>query len=241
MRKFALLDGDIILYRAAVKSLAQLLPIYDFIDKTVQEWTIKSELKDSFICLSPRDCSNFRKRLYPRYKSQRPEKPSGYWDLYEHCTKHYPTRSRNFLEADDLMGLIVTDPRYSESVLVSVDKDLDTLPGLHVNPDKSDGVYRISPQKADYWWRFQTLTGDASDNYPGCPQVGKLRAERLLAVEDSWGTVFNTFTKAGQTRADTIMQARMARLLRYGDVQLKPGNALEVKLWNPEGGEWIML
>lgn len=261
MRKVALLDGDIILYRAAVKSksVAQMAPMCDpnvdmslhnfvyltsalqFIDETVQAWMSKYWCRNSIICLSSRYCSNFRKLIYQHYKAQRPEKPFGYWKLYEYCTNYYTVISRNFLESDDIMGILVTSAGYSKFVLVSIDKDLDTLPGLHLNLDKMDGVYIISQLKADSFWRFQTLVGDSTDNYPGCPRVGKVRAARWLDMEDSWDTVFNVFGKAGQTRNEAIMQARIARILRDGDVRLKssPGDALAIRLWNPDGGEWI--
>ena len=38
----------------------------------------------------------------------------------------------------------------------------------------------ISEEDADYFHMMQTLTGDTTDGYPGCPSVGKVTAEKIL-------------------------------------------------------------
>ena len=38
----------------------------------------------------------------------------------------------------------------------------------------------VDEKTADYYFMFQTLTGDTSDGYSGCPSVGAIKAERVL-------------------------------------------------------------
>jgi DNA polymerase-1 len=82
---------------------------------------------------------------------------------------------------------------------------------------------------------MQTLTGDATDGYKGCPGVGPVKAKRILdkAIEediDMWDAVVDTFIKAKLSRDEAILQARMAYILRkdqYDGLDIYP------KLWYP--------
>jgi DNA polymerase-1 len=79
---------------------------------------------------------------------------------------------------------------------------------------------------------FQTLVGDTSDGYKGCPGVGKVKAEKLLAGNDKlyWEIVRATFEKAGLTEQDALTQARLARILRFSDWD---NEKKEPILWSP--------
>ena len=93
----------------------------------------------------------------------------------------------------------------------------------------------------------QVLTGDAVDNYKGCPKVGPVKAQQILHkaslnITDLtlrnvaiWEAIVATFEKAGLTEDDALIQARCARILRYEDLDLK-GNII---LWTPP--EWNQL
>jgi DNA polymerase-1 len=105
---------------------------------------------------------------------------------------------------------------------------MQTIPGkLYRQGELLD----ISLEDANRYHMMQTLTGDATDGYPGCPGVGPKTAEKLLAgPEDTWwGSVLQAYQKAGCTDDDALMNARMAYILR--DENWQNG---EVKLWNPK-------
>jgi DNA polymerase-1 len=90
----------------------------------------------------------------------------------------------------------------------------------------------------------QTLTGDTTDNYPGCKGVGPKNADLILNplheaslecdpnihLTTLWTAVYQTFESKGFTRQDAITQARLARILRHGDYSFKTN---EVNLWTP--------
>ena len=118
--------------------------------------------------------------------------------------------------------------------IVSVDKDLLTVPGYHWDFEKKEMFY-VDEGLADYNFYMQTLTGDATDGYKGCPGVGPVKAKRILdkAIEediDMWDAVVDTFIKAKLSRDEAILQARMAYILRkdqYDGLDNYP------KLWYP--------
>lgn len=120
-------------------------------------------------------------------------------------------------------------------------------------------LVEVSLRDADRWHLIQTLAGDIVDGYSGCPGIGKETAAELLEAEQRfasfektlsrgprkgqtviewdrvpsgspWETVLSCFNRAGLGEADALKQARLARLLRWGEFDT--GNA-RVKLWTP--------
>lgn len=85
-------------------------------------------------------------------------------------------------EADDAIGiahkaLYIQDPE--GTVIATIDKDLDTVPGLHYN-FVTKTTYNVSPNEArKFFWR-QMLTGDTVDNIPGIKGIGPKRADAIL-------------------------------------------------------------
>ena len=96
----------------------------------------------------------------------------------------YRTERLHGLEADDLLGILATTlPKYSDAIVVSLDKDLRTIPGRHLNPSKetSPAVVRVITElEADTAWLMQTLMGDSTDGYTGVPGIGPKKAEKIL-------------------------------------------------------------
>lgn len=199
----------------------------------------------------------WRDEFDPTYKAHRKDtrKPLAYWAVREEIEKKLPSAVASKLEADDLMGIFMTDPKYPyEPVLWSLDKDLKQIPGLHI---KDDEVYEITKADGDFFHMYQTLAGDITDGYSGCPGVGDTVAERLLRnqtafeprmhtlksgprkgeqelrwderpAEGMWDTVVSTYQKHGLDEDAALHQARLARILRHEDFQND-----EVKLWLP--------
>lgn len=116
---------------------------------------------------------NRRKAVYADYKANRDpaHKPHWFNEIEEYLfTRHYAEYSAEGDEADDAMGIAQCSGELGETVICSIDKDLDTIPGLHYNFSKtkrSMGVYHISEEEADRFFYAQILTGDSSDNIPG--------------------------------------------------------------------------
>ena len=139
------------------------------------------------VCLS--DSQNFRKDILPTYKANRKNviRPALLAELRKYLHESYEVFQRPSLEADDVMGILSTlgedAPKLitGERIIVSVDKDMKNVPGLLFNPGHPDqGTIEISVEQADYSHMMQTLTGDTTDGYGGCPGIGKKKAEKIL-------------------------------------------------------------
>jgi len=242
-----LIDGDIVLYEV---TLACETPIHWGDDM----WTLHSDFReacqrfdcwisDNFVRLGAdrvvvafSGSDNWRKTVLPTYKHnrKRKRKPLVFHELKEYCRTAYRTFEIADLEADDVLGLMAGMPGLGrikgEKIVVTIDKDLKTVPGLHFDPGNPDrGVIEVSKDQADYNHLFQTLTGDAVDGYSGCPGIGPKRAERVLE-RPCWDSVVEAYASAGLEEEDALTQARVARILRWGEYNV---SGKKVRLWNP--------
>lgn len=179
---------------------------------------------------------NFRLGIDATYKNHRANsrKPLCYAALRERCNSEYKVVSFPGLEADDVMGILATQPSRRQKVIVSQDKDMKTLPTTVWN---GKDLVTYSQTDADYWHMYQTLVGDTADGYKGCPGVGPVKAEKLLTAGDPlsfWGRVVAAYEKAGLTEADALTQARLARILRWSDWDNQSKQPI---LWSPNGNQ----
>jgi DNA polymerase-1 len=233
-----LIDGDIILYTSSVATefscdwgndnwvlSANLEQSQDLAAKYIDELIERFDPEELIVCLS--DHQNFRYDINPDYKSGRKNtrKPLVYSPLKVWLRNSYQTRSAENLEADDLLGILATS--LPDAIVVSPDKDLQTVPCTLYRQGE---LKTITLEEANRFHMYQTLTGDPTDGYSGCPGVGPKTAEKLLQgnPETHWGVVVQAYEKAGLTEADALLNARMAYILRKENWIDN-----EVKLWTP--------
>lgn len=259
-----LIDGDMFAYRAAfgteeaymcddhtMSYKCDLEEAYLKAEEMIDE--VASELKAEkiIVCLSHED--NFRQALYPDYKMNRinNRKPLALNAVKRWMTENYETKIKPGLEADDVIGILATHPTLlkGKKIVVSGDKDMMQIPGRHYNHlTKEKRV--VSEPEANYAFFTQVLTGDATDNFPGCPGIGPKRAagifnnachgsetrgstpKQLQEAMDAkqWAAVVAAFEKAGLTAEDALLQARIARILRHTDYNFKKKEPI---LWTP--------
>lgn len=241
----ALIDTEVYLYRAAAacEMEAEWAP---------DDWTylcrhgdaqalfqdsigeIRDTLPDHKPVLVFSDRVSFRYGVWPQYKANRKKyrKPAGYRQLVDWVDKAGSARGWEVVRLPDVEGDDVLGILYEEGdVIASIDKDMLTLPGLHLRDGE---VQEVSRLEADRNFYGQVLTGDTSDNYPGCPGVGAVGAQKLLAgcaaEMQMWEEVLKAYEKKGYGEAYVIAQARCARILRAGEYDLTAGTPL---LWSP--------
>jgi DNA polymerase-1 len=239
------IDGDLYLYRAttAVERPIQwdddLWTLHSSLEEAVEIFTGKVEEICSHFDAKRRDLTfvfssqtNWRKRENPEYKANRVgvRKPVAFRGLKHWCEMNLQCLTIAGLEADDVLGLIGT--RDPAAVVVSDDKDMQGIPATVLNPAKDWFPRLITKEEADRWHWMQTLMGDKTDGYGGCPGIGPVKAAKILDAtppEERWEKIVECFENVGLTRADALMNARMARIVRNGEWDYEKG----IMTWQP--------
>ena len=239
----ALVDGDLILYRTAFSCtvdveweegiVSRTLDLDEAMDSFKQVlYDIQGAISPDHLVLCFSDTKNFRKGLWANYKANRKEtpKPVGFNQFKERLLNNpainhliVPT-----LEADDVMGIMATSPNVKgEKFIVSLDKDMKTVPGKHLHLGTFE-TFEVSEPEADFFFYTQVLTGDSSDGYRGCPGVGPVKAAKILGDgSHAWKKIVAAY---GGDEPYALLMARMARILRHSDYDF---NKKEPILWRP--------
>lgn len=260
--KVALIDGDILVYQVASSAETpihwgdDLWTLHSSVKEAVPNMIekineIETDLKaDRLIFTLTTTARNFRKDVYPKYKENRKavRKPLAWKPLREWVAENYETVERPHLEGDDCLGILATNPGTClkdaedgrvEKIIVSIDKDFKTIPCTYYNLTHKTTMV-ITEADANYWFMYQTLTGDTTDGYPGCPTIGPKNAERILApfrgedgsfdLAGAWLAVVEQYAKKGLGVGVALQMARCARILRASDYDFKNKKPL---LWEP--------
>ena len=176
----------------------------------------------------------FRHEIFPDYKINRigKRKPLALKHTINKVKERYECITYPNLEGDDVLGLLATNGRYDNPIIVSVDKDMRTIPCKLLAAEE---VEHITQKKANRHWFEMSMAGDAGDGIQGIKGMGMVTASKTLAdtpdtIEALWDKVSKTYIKKGHTLADAILNARLTRILREGDYNYQTG---EVNLWKP--------
>lgn len=254
-----LVDADVIAVRAALYCQSTFnfggddiieyheedLP--DYIDGEIESYCQRLKTTNVVCVLS--SSINFRKDVLPTYKEGRPTKPKLHGLAKEYIRDNYETREKEGLEGDDVLGILSTHPTLikGKKIIVSIDKDMKTIPGYLFDPDNDTKARKISEIEADRFWLLQAMMGDTVDNYKGCPGIGKVRGTQLLEdvlewgtpwasnaqlINEAWSRIVKLFESKELTEEDALVQARVARICRHTDYDYKKK---EVILWTPQG------
>ena len=246
-KRTLIVDGSILIYRIA-SALEEATQWEDDV------WTLHADLKlgkkvldtalrnyqDKLNCnktiIAQDHINNVRLDFFPAYKSHRKKvrKPIIVKPLKEYLAKNYETLTFPNLEGDDVCGIYATRPENEGKVVVlSGDKDLRTIPGIHhFVHDESTEV--VDEKTANYNFMYQTLVGDLTDNFGGCPKIGGVKASRILAnkkdLPEMWEAVLAEYKRQELDEKYALTQARLARILRASDWDNKKKKPI---LWSP--------
>ncbi|MGZ2448511.1 DNA polymerase-1 [Rhizobium ruizarguesonis] len=201
--------------------------------------------------------ANFRLDFWPTYKGNRKDsrKPILHERMREVVQERFKTYLKPRLEADDTIGILATSQRVmpGEKIIISDDKDFNTIPAIRFKFRKNkDGEllhWDQSQLAAEAYHLQQTISGDMTDFYPGCPGQGPIKAEKHVAgllsgwlhdvavdgikadfVPYVWPKVVAKYEAAGLTEEHALTQARCARILRASDFNFKTQEPI---LWTP--------
>ena len=228
----AVIDFDIIINQAARYGADHNEDPYDVfarIEHVIDEWRNGASCNKQILCVSCSRPENYRRDYLPEYKAHRdkkkatPEKEAAEQrrkDMlrlaFEWAKDNLKLVRRDRLEADDLLGLLSAPDR----VMVTIDKDLRTVPGWHYNPAKEDFPVLVSQEEADRMLIKQWLMGDSTDNIKGCPAIGEKKAEKFVAETppEEWvDGAYALYEAKGMDREAALSMWYAVRILQPGD------------------------
>lgn len=191
----ALIDADILIYRIgfatnneaedyAMRIMANFLEDILLVDlPTVQTWELFLTGKGNF---------RYNYAETAEYKGNRKgaEKPKHYHLLREYLSSSWGALVVDGMEADDMLAIRCTELG-DDSIIVSLDKDLDQVSGWHYNFARKE-LYYITESEGLLNFYKQFLVGDAVDNIKGAHGIGDKKAQKLLVDKterEMWDTI----------------------------------------------------
>ena len=236
-----LIDSDFLAYKAAqaceigidfgedvIIAQSQFSEVLKVFHNELNKVT-KAMMEDNFI-LYFSSTENFRKKIYPDYNGHRMKrKPLGYKRLVNYCRENHNFKLIEGLEADDTIGIEATRFADPNNIIVSPDKDMRQIPSALWN--LTDDVVEITKDDGDRWHLIQSLSGDPTDGYSGCPGIGVKRATELLDKnENKWEAVCKAYRDRGLSDDDALLNARLAKILQKEDFDYDRNQPI---LWTP--------
>lgn len=224
----ALIDLDIVVVRAANMAATEdpespLLYAKRMVQDTIDDWTERAECDQYNLYRSCRRSSNFRRLICSEYKANRDkarneDKENFLITLWQWVMSRYPVIwGENLgIEADDMIAMAGVR---KHGVMVTIDKDLKTVPGLHFNPDKDTQVRQIGVEQAWYDRIYQWLIGDSTDGITGCKGIGPKKADQIIGDlnAEEWGpAAYEIYMDRGYTREKALQQWLMVSLITVG-------------------------
>lgn len=120
------------------------------------------------------------------YKGNRDpnHRPKYYKELREYLVERFGTTVVEGMEADDALGIEQYKHKDQSTCIVSIDKDMKTIPGWHYNPSHKL-LFNQSIEDANRFLLWQMLVGDTTDNIPGINKIGPKTADKILEEYES--------------------------------------------------------
>lgn len=217
-----LVDADTLCFAAA--SMAEE------IDETQARWNVDQGLASLLARLNSTDYklyltgeNNFRYHVFPEYKANRAKQPRPkYLKLCkEHLVTEYGAIMSDGCEADDLCGIAQCTAEH-ETMIVSIDKDLNMIPGWHYSPaisrngvvTREEQTYLVSPTDARRFFYNQLLVGDATDGIKGAPGIGKVKAGKILADLETEKDLYEAVQSYFSCDEELVMNAQVLWIWR---------------------------
>ncbi len=202
--KSLLIDADILAYRvgfmAAKSSWDERLTTHTF-NNLITE--ICDELNGTpslyFTGRGPRYREKFANEIPYKVSREGKERPLYLPEVTDHAFNHFPCQISNseWGEADDLIACAAHSLNdYDSYVVVTIDKDLNMIPGHHYNPVKKEKFF-MDKKDAYIFFFKQLLAGDATDDIPGITGIGLTRAGKILkdcnTPDEAFDRVMDTY------------------------------------------------
>jgi 5'-3' exonuclease len=143
------------------------------------------QVKANEFVMAVKGPDNFRNIMYTQYKMNRhadPNKQNNFVPIIRKLAVQEDLAIESVgREADDLIRIWAEQAKLAgeEYVVCSIDKDLLCIPGLHFRIHKNDFLNMSEADSCRFYYE-QLLKGDPTDNIPGVPRVGEVKATQIL-------------------------------------------------------------
>jgi len=173
-QRIALIDADSIVHIVCNKQFkAGNRTIAGNVTRAVQEFIddilVNSNSSHYIVFVQGMNHKNYRKKLYPNYKAHR--KSNEALDLWKEVAieamKPYNPVVLKTIESDDAVSIYANATK-APFIVVSADKDLNSIPGTHFNPFKRNVTreeqwFLVTPAQAELQKWAQIAAGDGTD------------------------------------------------------------------------------
>jgi DNA polymerase-1 len=229
----ALIDADTPAYASAA--------VAEGTDSQTAVWETHKSIERILTALNTQDYTlyltgenNFRYTVFPEYKANRlhTPRPTFLPDTRQCLIDNYDTIVSDGCEADDLLGIeqTISNANGEETIIVSIDKDLDQIPGWHYFPGlRRQGVeirpprqYLVSPVEARRFFYYQLLVGDSADGIKGAVGIGPKKAEKILEGLTEEIDLYNVVKDFFSCEEELIMNAKVLKIWTTMNEEWKP-------------------
>jgi len=221
-----LIDSDILCYRVGYTTNDDTESVaLDTLDSFITDLVMHEELLDVMdfeYYLTGKTNFRYEVAVTQPYKGNRSkrEKPQHLQALRQRLIDVWGASVSVDQEADDDMSLRQYELG-DESIIISLDKDLDMVPGWHYNFVK--GVkYYTTPEEGLYLFYRQILMGDQVDNIKGATRIGPKKAEKILSKCSNVVEMWEACVEAHDSEERALEDARLLWM------RSKPG-----EMWEP--------
>lgn len=204
MEKVALIDGDIIPYEyGSCKDLDGNPLKWQYVQSRVQsrlDGIMAATKADRYRIWLSDPVNNFRKEIATilPYKGNRPSEKPFYWQkIRDFLVNYRKAQVTEWIEADDQLSIDQCEADGYDTVICSIDKDLDMVPGDHYNW-RRDEYYTVSDVESMQNFFKQMLTGDSVDNILGLYGVGPksvhvTKINKMTSTKDMFDHVLDRY------------------------------------------------
>lgn len=209
-----LIDADTLLYRvgfsnpsdASIACIRLEKSINEIYGKVVDIHGSSGKLFNTVVFFTKPDGSRYRDKFNnkTKYKENRAGGPSPVFmdEMRQYIRENFVANESpsSLYEADDAISWWGwhTYVNGNPSIICGVDKDLNQIPGYHLDYGNWNS-YSLDVDAANYYFFKQLLTGDVADNIPGIKGIGPKKAEKLLGAgnnaDEWWDITLAAYTK----------------------------------------------
>lgn len=201
----------------------------------------------------------FRHKAYKEYKAGRVKPPQEFYDQIPRIqeiveTMNIPILEQDGVEADDIIGTIVTEnerihPKLSNKIITS---DMDAMQlvtnktcvgNLHkgykastcFHPEDVVEKYGLKPNQII---ELKALQGDASDNIPGVKGIGKVGATQLLQAYGNLEGIYKNLDKITGKKHELLTEQKEQAFFSRELATIKLDVDIDYKLENCEAHDF---